>query len=497
MNGGALVGGSIYGGYSGAGPGASASGNTVFLLSGSVAGDVYGGYSDTGAATTGNTVNVDRNFSFAVTTRLSGGNGADSSSNTLNTRGSGFVLNGIGNFASYAFTLTGDDVGKAVYTLEEAVDLSGAALSIVFDNNGEPMETGANIILFSGAGATGSPGNGVAVCGAMFDHDIDFLMNGAGLSLVVRSAHASGSTRMFGQSRLAGLHMLKLAGDFQRRVADMAAAAEAVRADDTGGTEAGKQRPAVFAGVIGGSSILDTGGDSEASVAHAAMLAGLGRRLGDILLAGYFETGRGWYDATLNGDRLNKNDRADYFGGGALARLDFGDFFAEGSVHAGVTRTAFGGVVRGMPVEFDSRAAYCGADAVFGRRLDLGSSRLDLSLAYGWNRLAGDAVRVGANNAALDSVDSHRLRAGGRWAAFGSEGFAPYAGAAAEYELDGESSGRISGHSLVAAETRGLTGVGELGLRLGGAGYTADIGIEGYLGRRLGVAAKAALVVFF
>ncbi len=174
-------------------------------------------------------------------------------------------------------------------------------------------------------------------------------------------------------------------------------------------------------------------------------------------------------------------------------RYERGGFYAEGSMHAGRSTTSFNTAVRLAVVDYESKATYYGADAVLGYRFSFPCATLDLSVRYGWNRSKGDAVMVGANSVDLDAVNSHRLRAAGRWTAARTQVLNPFVGLAVDYEMDGKSSGHVYNYSLAQAKINGLTVMGEVGLHVGNQAsrYSADVGIEGYLGKREGLAAKA------
>ncbi|MCD8140967.1 MAG: hypothetical protein LUE17_14540 [Planctomycetaceae bacterium] len=69
----------------------------------------------------------------------------------------------------------------------------------------------------------------------------------------------------------------------------------------------------------------------------------------------------------------------------------------------------------------------------------------------------------------------------------------PFVGLGVDYEMDGKSSGHVYNYSLAQAKIDGFTVMGEVGLHVGNqtSRYSADVGIEGYLGKREGLAAKA------
>jgi len=95
----------------------------------------------------------------------------------------------------------------------------------------------------------------------------------------------------------------------------------------------------------------------------------------------------------------------------------------------------------------------------------------------------GDPIR-------FDSVDSHRLRAGGRFNYAVNAYIAPYAGLAYEYEFDGKAAATAYDQSIPAPSLQGGTGIGELGLTVKGnknMPLSIDLGVQGYVGTREGV----------
>jgi hypothetical protein len=113
-----------------------------------------------------------------------------------------------------------------------------------------------------------------------------------------------------------------------------------------------------------------------------------------------------------------------------------------------------------------------------------------VSAKYFWTHQEGDTVHVAGDPFKFDSLDSHRLRAGGRVSFAATEHIVPYAGAAYEHELDGKADASVYGHSISSPDLSGATGMGEIGVTLVGGESTPlslDLGIQGYTGTRQGV----------
>ncbi|MCC8181219.1 MAG: hypothetical protein LIP23_09970 [Planctomycetes bacterium] len=498
--------GDIYGGYTGGTAATvSAAGNTVTLTGGIgsslvVTGDVYGGYGSGSAITNRNRVNVSGNIDFNGTAVIRGGTNPDITGNILTTHGQDYNVDTVANFDTYNFTLSKDYVDTTVYSVNTPATIGGSTVNIAFTSGDSPLNEGDVITLFSQSdGNLPTLGSAIVPNGALFDHEIELVLGqripATSIDVAVRSTRVADETQLHGQARLAALTMLNVASDLHREVAGMIAASEACQA--AGVTEDRRiyldcDQPVVFAGVSGGSSTIDTGGDSEITVDHGSFLGGVGYRTGSTLMAAFFETGWGRFDSKLNSRAFNRNDSLSYAGGGLLVRYERGGFYAEGSMHAGRSTTSFNTPVRLAVVDYKSKATYYGADAVLGYRFSFPYPTLDLSLRHGWNRSEGDAVMVGANPVDLDAVDSHRLRAAGRWTAARAQVLNPFVGLGVDYEMDGKSSGHVYNYSLARAKIDGFTVMGQAGLHIGNQAsrYSADIGIEGYLGKRKGLAAK-------
>ena len=113
--------------------------------------------------------------------------------------------------------------------------------------------------------------------------------------------------------------------------------------------------------------------------------------------------------------------------------------------------------------------------------------KLDVSARYLWSHSGSHSFMVNDDPTYLDSVDSHRLRAGARYSYAITEHASPYIGAFYEYEFDGKSNGTAYGVRLPGSQLKGSTGVGELGLSCRVGRATVDFGAQGYIGRRQGV----------
>jgi len=90
----------------------------------------------------------------------------------------------------------------------------------------------------------------------------------------------------------------------------------------------------------------------------------------------------------------------------------------------------------------------------------------------------------------FESVNSHRLRVGGRYNFATNSRLTPYLGGYWEREFSGTARSSTSGFALPASSLRGNTGIGEAGIALKPAtsrGFCIDLGVQCYGGKRDGV----------
>jgi outer membrane autotransporter protein len=181
-----------------------------------------------------------------------------------------------------------------------------------------------------------------------------------------------------------------------------------------------------------------------------------------------------------------------------LGRLDFnqgetGNFYTEASLRAGgVDNDYKNGDLNGQPINYDSSSAYYGAHAGLGYVWNLAEkSALDFYGKYFWTRQNGDSERLTSGETVrFDSVDSHRLRLGGRFVYAANDLINPYAGLAYEQEFDGKAGATTKGLAIATPSLQGGTGIGEIGLALKASKdlpLSVDFGVQGYVGTREGV----------
>ena len=299
----------------------------------------------------------------------------------------------------------------------------------------------------------------------------------------------------FANGYLSGLAFLNQGGDLVASLGMM----EAVRAS--------KKPNIAFGAISGGKLRYNTGSHSD--ISGVSMLAGAAfgadltqnRRM---TLGGFVEYGTGSYD-TYNSytvDVIRGDGNMNHFGAGVLGRMDFlndagaNDYYAEGSFRLGRLSNRFHsgdlGVDTGEDARYKSSSTYFSTYVGAGRLLNINQKNtLELYGRYFWTHLGSDSVSLSASDSIqFNSLNSHRMRAGGRLSHELEQNVFVYAGAAWEYEFDGKAKSSRRGSSIDAPSIRGSTGIGELGITWQPSKNRPlflDLGFQGYVGKREGV----------
>lgn len=262
-----------------------------------------------------------------------------------------------------------------------------------------------------------------------------------------------------------------------------------------------------FASIDGVQSNYSTDGHIDvhgftaaAGLANSVMLNG-----NPLLLNLFVETGKGDYTeemSYLNIDRRFSGD-VKYYGAGISARIkNTAGWYAEGSLRAGKTETEIiRGLVDGNGVAhgYDLSGNYFGVHIGAGRIIDVGECmKADLFMKYFYTYLPSDSTDIfadGVNNQFnFDSVESSRIRVGGRLYFPLQNSFWAYTGLAYQYDFTPDVHVEANGEKIAdAASMRGSMGIGSLGLRYKSedSPWVVDLKIRGYVGQREGISGKA------
>ncbi|MDR2549824.1 MAG: autotransporter outer membrane beta-barrel domain-containing protein [Desulfobulbus sp.] len=224
--------------------------------------------------------------------------------------------------------------------------------------------------------------------------------------------------------------------------------------------------------------------------------------LGRLGMAVFFETGHGDYSSynSFPGLNVDGDGNTDYYGGGIALRNDFADgLYADLSLRAGTVSTDQN-LRNRFKARYDDDTTYVGGRVGLGKIFTLTDrGRLDIYSGLLWTRLSGyDTTTDAAERLEFDVATSLRGQLGGRYHHNFSKTVRGYAGAAWEYEFDGDVGGTLDDVAIDEPSLQGSTGKGELGLSFNPTErLSIDLGIQGYTGEREGVGATAALTFAF
>lgn len=521
--------------------------NTVIIKDNArVDGIVYGGsaQSDSGISTaTGNAVSLSGSPVFGAGSDLYGGGGRGGAGsdfftdNTLDVQDyKGSAVKSVRNFERYAFTFPASQAGTGdpVLAVTDKIILGDGARGSTITANTlggtDPVQPGGRVTLMdAGAGGTLEL-NGFNQERAEGKHGAllyyDWLVETADNKLVVRlegvdvDPKAEALSKGFlsglsgvnqGASLVAGLGMSNAVSatlidqgvEIFRLGQDMSREPDVVY--ENGGER--RSRFGVFAAVSGSRSRYRTGSHVDMSgIAFTTGLAwGADPTPGHLTLGVFLEYGRGFYDTHMSFPEVasvHGSGDARHIGGGLLGRMDFSGTeprhgYLETSLRIGEARNRYRNDdlvdLNGQGAAYASSSLYYGSHLGAGYIADVGGiGSLDLSGKLFLNRYKGDAVTLsGGEGVEFEDIDSIRLRLGGRFLLDVSKFASLYAGAAGEYEFDGDARASVAGFPLDTPSLGGVTGVGELGIArnpVAGKGFYADMGVQGYVGKRTGVA---------
>jgi autotransporter-associated beta strand protein len=385
------------------------------------------------------------------------------------------------------------------------VDIDGVRFSVPDRPGYAPALAGRYVILES-AGVSGTPAVGT----------LDILQ-GSTLASALELTSEQGRTLYAVHKGSKALPQAKaLAEGYTGGVALAVQGADIIAGQglDAAALSAGQSlRPAGFGLAAGGDLRYSTG--SRLNLHSVNLLTGLAQSLElspGLLTAGvFFEYGNGRYEthnSVAGAASVAGDGTAYYIGGGLLGRLDLraagpGRLYFEGSARAGKVHNEYESddlrdAVTGVRAEYDSAAAYYGLHFGAGYLWRLSQAvSLDLYGKYFWLRQEGDSALLSSGeHLRFGSVDSHRLRFGGRISYVINPYFAPYVGAAWEHEFEARVRAWTNGSRIAAPDLRGDVGIAEIGVSLRPSAAVPlhlDLVGQGYTGEREGVAGSIQL----
>ena len=261
---------------------------------------------------------------------------------------------------------------------------------------------------------------------------------------------------------------------------------------------------APFAAMSGSSMRVKTG--SHVDLKGMNLAVGFSRevRRGDerLIFGPIVEYGRGSYDSYVNAAHGDGSVR--YVGGGGFLRWEQpSGVFAEASLRAGRSNMDYSATlnVGGTPrhTSYDTSANYVGAHLGIGNRVTMNDkSTREIYARYFFTRQGGtDATLSTGDRYSFSAVNSHILRAGERFLFTQKGGGSLILGASMQYEFGGDASAtyhRAGGMSYTSPSPslKGFSGSLELGWKAPmSANSTADVSIEGWIGKLRGVTFRA------
>ena len=266
---------------------------------------------------------------------------------------------------------------------------------------------------------------------------------------------------------------------------------------------------APFAALDGASLRYETG--SHVEMTGMNLVVGFSRELkrgNDRLLFGpLVEYGRGSYDSYVNA--VHGDGTVWYLGvGGFVRREQTNGMFYEGSLRFGRSDMDYAADIRmgsgTVHTSYDTDANYIGAHLGIGQQVTAknGTER-EMYLRYFYTRQDGASATLSTGDRYdFSAVDSHRLRTGVRWT-MPQTGGALILGTSVQYEFGGDTSAtyhRPGGLSYTSPSPslKGFSGSLEVGWKAAmSENATANVAVEGWMGKQRGVSLNAGFEWMF
>ena len=533
--------GTVYAGYAGAdydtySVTGTASGNKLYLNGGTYNGDIYGGYAKVAAGTaeaSGNLVALgqgsDKKSPDLENSTIYGGYayaadeaGTTSGNKLTFSNVTGMKAVNIKNFQKLSYEGYSEMQANEVIlelTDREGTSIAKAEVSVSVGNligsgDGEFKE-GDKVILLKNDSGLVTDGIQTKVIkastGISFAYEVVITTNEENTELILTRTASDESddgrdskdpfqpgTKAIAEGAAAGL---ALAGESSN------AAIEFLREFSL---TAGSITP--FVHVQASSMRHETG--SSINMSAVSLLAGLGTGIdtgaGHLSAGAFFEYGKGSYTTNNSFDTRSDIDgdgNAWYMGGGIVAKMDFvptgpGHFYLEGSAHMGTLHNEYDSNnlydANGNVAKFDMDSPYYSLHGGLGYVWNMAEGHdLDIYGKYIWTRVQGtDDTLTTKDKFEYDDMDSNRIRLGARYTYKGSERFSPYVGAAFEHEFSGSCESTAYGHPVAAPSFEGSSGMGELGLVMNPSEslpLTINLGVQGYVGQKQGIAGNCTM----
>jgi hypothetical protein len=167
---------------------------------------------------------------------------------------------------------------------------------------------------------------------------------------------------------------------------------------------------------------------------------------------------------------IRASGNVSYYGGGLLTRYcKRNGMYYEGSIKAGGTETSYYSrdlsVLTNCDARYNLNSPYFAMHGGFGREWQF-SRRLSFDMygKYFWTHQPGKTVDIAGDPINFDAMNSQRMRFGGRGYYTVNRNVKTYFGAAWEHEFSGTSRGNAYGYEFDSPSLKGHTGIGEVGV---------------------------------
>ncbi|GHU41963.1 hypothetical protein AGMMS50289_05950 [Betaproteobacteria bacterium] len=434
--------------------------------------------------------------------------------------------------------------GYSLLNVGGTANITNSTVNVGILGSSSPLTAGDTITLINAANLTGNPANtiahGTGMQGVSLLYDFDLTTNGKQLLATVAGGtppidpnppvtppidpnppvtppvdpnpptdptppvtpptnpgiNLNPQTKALAEGFLSGTAFLNQAQDFAAE-RGIHSALQTVQSSDKHG----------FAAI--GYSTLRHNTGSHVDVDGYTLLAGLAAttptQTGNLTTAAFIEHGEGNYDSYnsfSNAASVHGKGDTQYTGAGILARFAFDEtqaapLYLDASIRSGKVKTDFSGNLYdgfGRAAAYNAKSTYVSAHVGAGYVINLTEqSKLDVYGQYLWSHQNGDTVKLTTGETVkFEAVDSQRTKLGAKWHHALNAKTTAYVGAAWEHEYNGKANASIYGYKLDAPKLKGDTGVLEAGLTLtptaaNQQGWSLDLGVQGYTGKREGV----------
>ncbi|GHT90603.1 hypothetical protein AGMMS49545_04580 [Betaproteobacteria bacterium] len=428
--------------------------------------------------------------------------------------------------------------GYSLLNVGGTANITNSTVNVGILGSSSPLTAGDTVTLINANSLTGNPANtiahGTGLQGVSLLYDFDLTTNGKQLLATVAGGippidpnppvtppidpnppvtppvdpnppvtpptnpgiNLNPQTKALAEGFLSGTAFLNQAQDFAAE-RGIHSALQTIQSSDKHG----------FAAI--GYSTLRHNTGSHVDVDGYTLLAGLAAttptQTGTLTAAAFIEHGEGNYDSYnsfSNAASVHGKGDTQYTGAGILARFAFDEtqaapLYLDASIRSGKVKTDFSGNLYdgfGRAAAYNAKSTYVSAHVGAGYLLKLTEqSKLDVYGQYLWSHQNGDTVKLTTGETVkFEAVDSQRTKLGAKFHHTLTTKTTAYVGAAWEHEYNAKANASIYGYKLDAPKLKGDTGLLEMGLTItptaaNQQGWSLDLGVQGYTGKREGV----------